>query len=150
MKVILEQDVRGQGKKGDLIEVSDGYARNYLLPRKLAVQATADNLNAMKLKEQAKAAQIEKEKQQAKEYAEKLKSITVTIEAKSGGKGKLFGAVTSKEISDALKEQHKIELEKNRIVQLEPIKAYGSFEIKCKLGHEVSGTIKVMVVEPKA
>ncbi len=150
MKVILEQDVKGQGKKGDLIEVSDGYARNYLLPRKLAVPATADNLNAMKLKEQARAAQIEKEKQQAREYAEKLKTITVTIEAKSGGKGKLFGAVTSKEISDALKEQHNIELEKNRIVQLEPIKTYGSFEVKCKLGHEISSTIKVMVVEPKA
>ncbi len=149
MKVILEQEVKGQGKKGDLIEVSDGYARNYLLPRKLAVQATTDNLNAMKLREQAKAAQTEKEKQQAKEYSEKLRSLVVTVEAKSGGKGKLFGAVTSKEISDALKQQHGIELEKNRIVMTEHIKTYGSYELKCKLGHEVSGTINVMVVEPK-
>ncbi len=147
MKVILQEDVKGQGRKGELIDVSDGYARNYLYPRKLAVPATADNLNAMRLKEQARAAQAEKEKQLALQHAEKLKSCEVTIKARSGGKGKLFGAVTAKEISDALKEQYGIELEKNRIVLTEHIKSYGTFEIKCKLGHEVSGTIRLNVVE---
>jgi large subunit ribosomal protein L9 len=147
MKVIFQQDVKGQGKKGELAEVSEGYARNYLLPRKLAIPATADNLNAMKLKEQAKAAMIEKEKQQALEHAEKLKSCEVTVKAKSGGKGKLFGAVTAMEISEALKSQHGIELEKNRILLTEHIKTYGTFEVKCKLGHEISGTIKINVVE---
>jgi len=147
MKVILQQDVKGQGKKGELKEVSDGYARNFLLPRKLAIIATADNLNTMKLQEKAKKAQIEKEKAAAKEIAEKLKGCTVKIQAKAGTSGKLFGAVTSKEIADALQAQFGIELEKNKIVQAEPIKTFGSFEVKCKLGHEISSTLKVMVSE---
>jgi len=147
MKVILQQDVKGQGKKGELKEVSDGYARNFLFPKKLAVEATADNINTMKLQEKAKQAQIAKEKAEAKENAEKLKECTVKIAAKAGSNGKLFGAVTSKEISDALAAQYKIEIEKNKIVQAEPIKTYGSFEVKVKLGHEISATLKVMVVE---
>ncbi len=147
MKVILQQDVKGQGKKGELKEVSDGYARNFLFPKKLAVEATADNINTMKLQEKAKQAQIAKEKAEAKENAEKLKECTVKISAKAGSNGKLFGAVTSKEISDALAAQYKIEIEKNKIVQAEPIKTYGSFEVKVKLGHEISATLKVMVVE---
>ena len=147
MKVILQQDVRGQGKKGELVEVSDGYARNYLLPRKLAVQATADNVNAMKLKEKARLAQIEKEKAAAKELAEKLQSCVVKVAARAGGGGKLFGAVTSKEIADALLEQHGLEIEKNKIVQGDPIKTFGSFEVKCKLGHEINGTIHLVVTE---
>ena len=147
MKVILTQDVKGQGKKGELKEVSDGYARNFLFPKKLAVEATADNINTMKLQEKAKQAQIAKEKAEAKENAEKLKECTVKISAKAGNNGKLFGAVTSKEISDALAAQFNIDIEKNKIVQAEPIKTYGSFEVKVKLGHEISTTLKVMVVE---
>lgn len=147
MKVIFNADVKGQGKKGELKEVSDGYARNYLLPRKLANEATADNLNAFKLKEKAKAAQIAREKAEAEENAKRLGEVTVTVCAKAGGAGKLFGAITSQEISDALKEQHGIEIEKNKIVQAEPIKTFGSFEVKAKLGYEISGTIHVLVIE---
>ena len=147
MKVILQQDVKGQGKKGELKEVSDGYARNYLLPRKLASEATADNINALNLKEKAKAAQIAKEKAQAEENAKKLGGVQVIIKAKAGNAGKLFGAVTSQEISDALKAQFDIDIEKNKIVQAEPIKTFGSFSVKAKLGYEVSGTINVLVVE---
>ena len=147
MKVIFNVDVKGKAKKGELKEVSDGYARNYLLPRKLASEATADNINALKLKEKAKAAQMAREKAEAEANAAKLNEITVTIRAKAGGAGKLFGAVTSKEISAALREQHGIEIEKNKIVQAEPIKTFGAYQIKAKLGYEVSGTINVLVIE---
>lgn len=147
MKVIFNVDVKGKAKKGELKEVSDGYARNYLLPRKLASEATADNINALKLKEKAKAAQMAREKAEAETNAAKLGEITVTIRAKAGGAGKLFGAVTSQEISAALKEQHGIEIEKNKIVQAEPIKTFGAYQIKAKLGYEVSGTINVLVIE---
>ena len=147
MKVIFHEDVKGQGKKGELKEVSDGYARNYLLPRKLASEATADNINALKLKEKARAAQIAKEKAQAEENAKKLGGVQVIIKAKAGNAGKLFGAVTSQEISDALKAQFDIDIEKNKIVQAEPIKTFGSFSVMAKLGYEVSGTINVLVVE---
>ena len=147
MKVIFNVDVKGQGKKGELKEVSTGYARNYLLPRNLATEATADNINALKLKEKAKAAQIAKEKALAQENAKKLSGIQVIIRAKAGSNGKLFGAVTSQEISRALKEQFDIDIEKNKIVQAEPIKTYGSFTVKAKLGYEISGSISVLVVE---
>ena len=147
MKVIFNVDVKGQGKKGEMKEVSTGYARNYLLPRNLATEATADNLNAFKLKEKAKAAQIAKEKAQAQEYAAKLNGVQVTIRAKAGNNGMLFGAVTSQEISDALKAQFDMDIEKNKIVQAEPIKSYGSFTVKAKLGYEISGSINVLVVE---
>lgn len=147
MKVIFTADVKGQGKKGELKEVSTGYARNYLMPRGLATEATADNLNAFKLKEKAKAAQIAKEKAQAEEYAKKLSGVQVTIRAKAGANGKLFGAVTSQEISDALREQFGMDVEKNKIVQPEPIKSYGSYTVKAKLGYEISGTVNVLVVE---
>lgn len=147
MKVIFNVDVKGKAKKGELKEVSDGYARNYLLPRKLASEATADNINALKLKEKAKAAQMAREKAEVEANAAKLNEITVTIRAKAGGAGKLFGAVTSQEISAALKEQHGIEIEKNKIVQAEPIKTFGAYQIKAKLGYEVSGTINVLVIE---
>ena len=147
MKVIFNVDVKGKAKKGELKEVSDGYASNYLLPRKLASEATADNINALKLKEKAKAALMAREKAEAEANAAKLGEITVTIRAKAGGAGKLFGAVTSQEISAALKEQHGIEIEKNKIVQTEPIKTFGAYQIKAKLGYEVSGTINVLVIE---
>ena len=147
MKVILLQDVKGQGKKGEMKEVSDGYARNYLLPRNLATQATADNLNALKIKEKAAAAKAAKEKALAEENAKKLEEVQVIIRARSGGSGKLFGAVTSAEIASALKEQFGIDIEKNKIVQAEPIKTYGSYTVKAKLGYEVSGNINLLVVE---
>ena len=149
MKVIFQKDVKGQAKKGEMKEVSDGYARNFLLPRGLAVEANADNVNTLKLKEKARQAQMAREKAQAEEYAEKLGGVVVTIKAKSGDGGRLFGAVTSKEISDALAEQHDIHIEKARIVQAEPIKKYGSYDVKCKLGYEVSGVIHVLVIEDK-
>ena len=147
MKVIFQTDVRGQGKKGDLKEVSDGYARNYLIPRGLAAEATADNINALKLKEKAKAAQLAREKAQAQENAKKLEGVQVIIRARAGGAGKLFGAVTSQEISDALREQFDIEIEKNKIIQSEPIKSFGSYTVKAKLGYEISGNINVLVLE---
>ena len=147
MKVIFLQDVRGQAKKGELKEVSDGYARNYLLPRNLVVEANKDNMNTLALKEKAKKAQEARERAAALENAEKLKGLVVNIRAKSGGNGKLFGAVTSQEICDALKEQHGIEIEKNKLVQSEPIKAYGSYEVKCKFGFGIDGTVNVLVIE---
>ena len=149
MKVILQQDVRGQGKKGQLIEVAEGYARNFLLPRKLAVPATADAMNTMQLREKTKKAEDARLKAEAEAVSEKLKNSPVKVTARAGANGKLFGAVTSKEVSDALKEQHGIDLAKQKIVMDEPIKAYGSYELKAKLGYEVSGTIYVMVVEGK-
>ena len=139
MKVIFNVDVRGQGKKGEMKEVSDGYARNYLLPRKLASEATPDALNAIKLKEKAL----------AEENAKRLSGVVVQIKAKAGQGGRLFGAVTSQEISDALRAQHGIEIEKNKIVQSEPIKQFGTYEVKAKLGYEVSGTINLIVTEQK-
>ena len=149
MKVIFHTDVRGQGKKGEMKEVSIGYARNYLIPRGLAAEATPDHINALKLKEKAKAAQAAKEKAQAEENARKLGEVQVIVRAKAGSAGKLFGAVTSEAISKALKEQFDIDIEKNKIVQAEPIKTFGSYTVKAKLGYEVSGNINVLVVEEK-
>lgn len=149
MKVVFLTDVRGQGKKDELKEVSDGYARNYLLPRKLAIEATADAINAMKLKEKARQAQLAKEKALAEEVAKKLDGVVVKIPAKAGTGGRLFGSVTSKEISDALMAQHNISIDKNKIVQPEPIKAFGSYSVKCKLGFEISGSINIVVTEEK-
>jgi len=146
MKVIFLEDVKGKGKKGELKDVSDGYARNFLLPKKLAKEATADNLNTFKMQEKAKAAQIAKEKAEANENAKKLESIVVKIPAKAGANGKLFGAVTSKEISEALK-QMGMNIEKNKIVLAEPIKTYGAFDVKCKFGYEITGVIHVLVCE---
>lgn len=147
MKVILQKDIKDQGKKGQLIEVSDGYARNFLLPRKLAIEASTDNLNAMKIKESARLKKLENDKAEAQAAAAKLESCIVKITAKSGGSGRLFGAVTSKEISEALHEQHGIVIEKNKIVLDDHIKTYGSYDIKCKFGFEVTGVIHVLVTE---
>ena len=147
MKVILQQDVKGQGKKGQMVNVSDGYARNFLFPKKLAVEATADNVNTMKLQEKAKAAKLAEEKAQAQAIAEQLKEITVRIVAKGGNGGRLFGAVTTKEVSDALKAQFGIEINKAKLVLDEPIKSFGGYELKAKLGHDVNATVKVVVAE---
>ena len=149
MKVILQQDVKGQGRKGQMVEVSDGYGRNFLLPRKLAVEATAENINTMKMQDKAKQARAAEEKAAAEAAAEKLKSCQVKIRAKAGQGGRLFGSITSREISDELKAQHGIDVNKSKIVLSEPIKSFGSFEVKCRLGSEVSGAIYVLVVEDK-
>ena len=149
MKVILQQDVRGQGKKGEMIEVAEGYARNFLLPRKLAVPATTDAVNTMRLREKAKRAEEKRLKAEAEETAEKLKNCPVRIAARAGANGKLFGAVTTQEVSDALKEQFGIDVPKQKLVIAEPIKSYGSYEIRAKLGFEVSGTVYVSVYEQK-
>jgi len=149
MKVILQQDVSGKGKRGQLVEVAEGYARNYLLPRKLAVLATADAVNTMQLRDKAKKAEDARLKAEAEAVSAKLKNSPVKVTARAGANGKLFGAVTGKEVSDALKEQYGIELAKQKIVMDAPIKAYGNYELKAKLGYEVSGTIYVMVVEEK-
>ena len=147
MKVILQQDVKGQGKKGQMVDVSDGYARNFLLPRKLAVEATAENVNTMKMQQKAKRAREAEERAAALTAAEQLKGCQVKIAAKGGEGGRLFGAITSKEISEELKAQYGLDVNKSKIVQAEPIKAFGSYEVKCKLGYEVTGTIYVLVVE---
>ena len=149
MKVILQQDVKGHGKKGQMVEVAEGYGRNYLLPRKLAVEATAENVNTMKMQDKAKRAKETEERAQAMATAEKLKSCQVKIAAKAGQGGRLFGSITSKEISEELKKQHGLDVNKSKIVQNDPIKAFGSYEVKCKLGYEITGTIYVLVVEAK-
>ena len=149
MKVILQQDVKGQGKKGQLVDVSDGYARNFLLPRKLAVEASNDNINTMKLQEKAKKAKEAAEKAEAEAIAAQLTALSVKLTAKSGAGGRLFGSITSKEVADALKKQHNIDINKSKIVQDEPIKMFGTFQLKCKLGYEVTGTINLVVAEEK-
>ena len=149
MKVILQQDVKGQGKKGQLVEVAEGYARNFLLPRKLAVPATAAAMNTMRLQEKAKRAEEARLRAEAVENAEKLKNAPVKIAARAGANGKLFGAVTAKEIAEGLLNQHSIELNKQKIVLDEPIKSYGSYELKVKLGFEITGTLYVVVSEEK-
>lgn len=147
MKVILQQDVKGQGKKGQLVDVSDGYARNFLLAKKLAVLATPENVNTMKQQEKARKAQEAAEKAEAEALSKKLESVTVKVAAKAGEGGRLFGAVTSKEISEALNAQFSLNIAKTKLVLDEPIKACGSYKIKAKLGYEVVGTVNVMVVE---
>ena len=149
MKVILQQDVRGQGKKGQLVEVSEGYARNFLLPRKLAIAATPDAINTMNLKEKARKAEEARLKAEAEATAEKLKECMVKLTAKAGSGGKLFGAVTTKEISEGLKGQFGVDVPKQKLVLEEPIKAFGSYQVKAKLGFEVNGTGYVSVYEEK-
>ena len=149
MKVILQQDVRGKGKKGQMIEVAEGYARNFLLPKNLAVLATADAMNTMKLQAKAKAKADAEAKAAAQELAGKLKGCQVKIAATGGAGGKLFGAVTAKEISEQLKAQQDMELDSKKLVLAEPIKTFGSFEVKAKLGFEITGTVYVLVCEEK-
>ena len=149
MKVILTQDVRGKGKKGQMIEAAEGYARNYLIPRGVAVPATADAVNTMKLRDKAKAKADAEAKAEALAIAEKLKSCQVKIAAKGGEGGKLFGAITGKEIAAALAEQFSLTVDGKKLVLEQPIKSFGSYEVKAKLGYEVSGTVYVLVIEEK-
>ena len=147
MKVILQQDVKGQGKKGQMVEVSEGYARNFLLPRKLAILATADAINTMTLKEKARKAEEARQKAEAEEIAKKLKDCKIQLTAKAGNGGRLFGAVTTKEISEGLKKQYSIDIPKQKLVLDEPIKAFGTYQVKAKLGFEISGQVTVTVTE---
>ncbi|HBI63714.1 MAG TPA: 50S ribosomal protein L9 [Clostridiales bacterium] len=147
MKVILQQDVKGKGKKGQLVEVSEGYGRNYLLPRGLAVAATADNMNVMKQAEEARAHREAVERAEAEANAKKFESIIVHMTAKGGTSGRIFGSVTSKEIASQLKKEHGIEISKQKIVLDEAIKTFGTFELKVKLYPEVVGKLKVQVTE---
>lgn len=149
MKVILKADVRGKGKKGQMVEVAEGYARNFLLPKGLAVLATADAMNTMRLQEKAKAKADAEAKAAATEIAEKLKGLQVKVASKGGEGGKLFGAVTGREIAAALKEQHGVDIDSKKLVLDEPIKSFGSYQVKAKLGFEISGTVYVIVTEEK-
>jgi large subunit ribosomal protein L9 len=147
MKVILLQDVRGQGKKGEMINVSDGYARNFLFPRKLAQEATADNVNTMRMNDKAKREKEQRAREEAAALSAKLREMTLSVFAKGGGAGRLFGSVTSQEISDALKEQEGVELDKRKIVIDEAIKTVGLYTVKVKLGFGIDAALKVDVKE---
>ena len=147
MKVILTQDIRGKGKRGQMIEVSDGYARNYLLPKKLAQEANADNINTMRMNDKATQERQAKERAEALEISKKMKDFTVTVTAKGGGAGKLFGSVTNTEIAEALEQQFGIQLDKRKIVLDEPIKTVGLYTVRCKLGYEINADLKVEVKE---
>ena len=146
MKVILLQDVKAQGKKGDLINVSDGYARNFLFPKKLAIEADKGALADLKNKEEARLFKIEQEKKQAKEIAEKLQSVQVRIKASAGADGRFYGAVTSKEVAEQLQAQHGIAVDRRKI-QMDSIKAFGSYTLEVKLYTDVSGKINLLVTQ---
>ena len=147
MKVNLQQDVKGQGKKGQLVEVSEGYARNFLLPKKLAIPATADAINTMNLKEKARRAEESRQREEALANAAKLKECTVRIAAKAGTGGRLFGAVTTKEISDGLNKQFGLDIPKQKLVLDDAIKSFGTYTVKAKLGFEITANFSVMVTE---
>ena len=147
MKVILKQDVKGLGKEEDMVNVSDGYARNYLFPRGLAAEASAGNINIMNTKKKAEKTKKDRELAQARELAEKLGNITVVIKTKSGENGKLFGSITSKDIADGLKSGHNIDIDKKKIVLPEPIKNLGTTQVEVKLYPEVSARIAVKTVQ---
>ena len=147
MKVILLQDVKGKGKKGQMLEVSDGYARNYMLPRKIAVEATPDAINTMKMNDKATQDRIAREKAEAMEVSRKLRGMTLTVTAKGGGAGRLFGSVTNQEIADALAQEAGIKLDKRKIVIAEPIKNVGTYTVTCKLGYEITAPLTVKIVE---
>ena len=147
MKVILLQDVKGKGKKGQMLEISDGYARNYLLPRKLAVEATADSINTMRMTDKANQEKRQREREEAFAISNKLKNLTVVVKAKGGGAGRLFGSITTQEIADALQKNHGITVDKRKIVLNETIKTVGLYTVKCKLGYEITGDLKVNIEE---
>ena len=147
MKVILLQDVKGKGKKGQMLEVSDGYARNFMLPRKLAIEATTDAVNTKRMNDKAAAEKAAKERAEALEISKKLKAMTLVVKAKGGGAGRLFGSVTNQEIADALKVQSGITLDKRKIVIADPIKSVGTYTVQCKLGYEITAPLSVKIEE---
>lgn len=145
MKVILTKDVKGKGKKGEMVNVSDGYARNYLLPQGLAIEANATAVNDLKNKASAKQFKIDTERAEAKALAEKMKDITIVYQLEAGADGKTYGSVTSKEIAEKLESLHGIVVDKRKIVLDKPIKSYGIFELDVKLYPEVVGKLKVQI-----
>ena len=147
MKVILLQDVKGKGKKGQMLEVSDGYARNFMLPKKMAIEATPDAINTMRMNDKATQERIAREKAEAMEISKKLRDMTLTVTAKGGGNGRLFGSVTNQEIADALAKQSGIKLDKRKIVISDPIKNVGTYTVNCKLGYEISAPLTVKIEE---
>ena len=147
MKVILLQDVKGKGKKGQMLEVSDGYARNFMLPRKIAIEATPDAINTMRMNDKATQERIAKEKAEAMAISKQLREMTVTVTAKGGGAGRLFGSVTNQEIADALEKQSGIKLDKRKIAIAEPIKSVGTYTVTCKLGYEITAPLTVKIEE---
>ena len=147
MKVILQQDVKGKGKRGQMIEVSDGYARNYMLPRKIAVEATADNVNTMRMNDKAQQEKRQKEREEAFAISKKLKDMVVVVRAKGGGAGRLFGSVTTQEIAEAIQKQEGINIDKRKIVLDEQIKTVGEYTVKIKLGYEINAELKLRVEE---
>ena len=147
MKVILLQDVKGKGKKGQMLEVSDGYARNFMLPRKLAVEATADAINTMRMNDKANQERIAREKAEALAVSKQLREMTLVVTAKGGGAGRLFGSVTNQEIADALKAKSGIALDKRKIIIADPIKSVGTYTVTCKLGYEITAPLSVKIEE---
>ena len=147
MQVILTQDVKGQGKKGQMVKVSDGYARNYLLPKGLATEATKSNINVLKGKQESLEFKIKTETEEAQKIAEKMKEIVVKIKAKAGSNGKLFGSVTSKDVADALTAQHHIKLDKKKFVMPDGIKLLDVTEVPVKIYTGITGTLRVQVEE---
>ena len=146
MKVILLQDVKGKGKKGQILEVSDGYARNFMLPKKMAIEATADAINTVKMNDKATQERIAREKAEALATSKKLREMTVTVTAKGGGNGRLFGSVTNQEIADALGKAG-IKLDKRKIVINDTIKNVGTYTVTCKLGYEINAPLTVKIEE---
>ena len=147
MKVILQQDIKGKGKRGQMIEVSDGYARNYMLPRKIAVEATADNVNTMRMNDKAQQEKRQKEREEAFAISKKMKDMVVVVRAKGGGAGRLFGSVTTQEIAEAIQKQEGISIDKRKIVLEEQIKTVGEYTVKIKLGYEINAELKLRVEE---
>ena len=147
MKVILLQDIRGKGKKGQMIEASDGYARNFMLPRKMAIEATPDAVNTMKMNDKATQERIAREKAEALEISKTIRGLTVVVKAKGGGAGRLFGSITNQEIADALKAQSGINLDKRKIVLADTIKSVGTYTATCKLGYEITAPLTVKIEE---
>ena len=147
MKVILLQDVKGKGKKGQMLEVSDGYARNFMLPKKLAIEATPDAINTMRMNDKAAAEKAARERAEAMDISRKLRELIVTVTAKGGGNGRLFGAVTTQEIAAALEKSAGIKLDKRKIVLNETIKNVGTYTATCKLGYEITAPLTVKIEE---
>ena len=147
MKVILLQDVKGKGKKGQMLEVSDGYARNFMLPKKMAIEATPDAINTMRMNDKATQERIAKEKAEALALSKQLRELTLVVTCKGGGAGRLFGSVTNQEIADALKAKSGITLDKRKIVIADPIKSVGTYTVTCKLGYEISAPLTVKIEE---
>ena len=148
MKVILTADVKGQGKKDQIVEVSDGYAKNFLFPKKLAVEVSAKNMNDVKNREIAQQKKIAKEKEEARNIAALLETATVKIRESAGADGRLYGSITAKDVAEAISAQLKVSVDKRKIEINDPIKSYGAYSLTVKLyGSEITGKIHLVVCE---